>query len=197
MPSPASGWFRCTSRGTPTREPTSSTRTRITFATACGGSIDAPSDDAARCRPWSNGTKTSRAGPSSRTRLKPRERRVTPFWGQRRWEAMRDPRDGSLARLQRFVTEAVRGAAAAKADPARSREADQWVAPGGRGLAPADRLDIYRDQYWLRHVGNLVDDFPTLEWIVGAPAFRALASRYLTAHPPRTWNLQRLGADPH
>jgi hypothetical protein len=108
---------------------------------------------------------------------------------------MQDPRDGSLARLQRFVTEAVLGAAAANADPERSRDADHWLAPGGRALAPADRLEIYRDQYWLRHVGNLVDDFPTLEWIVGARAFRALASRYLTAHPPRTWNLQRLGAD--
>jgi len=108
---------------------------------------------------------------------------------------MLDPRDGSLAGLQRFITDAVRSGTASPLDPHRAQGADRVLVAGKHGLSPADRLEIYREQFWVRHVSNLIDDFPTLGWVIGAPAFREVASGYLTAHPPRTWNLQRLGAD--
>jgi hypothetical protein len=62
-------------------------------------------------------------------------------------------------------------------------------------MQPGDRLEIYREQYWLRHLSNLEEDFPTLRWVVGAAAFRELARDCLRAFPPRTWNLERLGQD--
>jgi hypothetical protein len=73
---------------------------------------------------------------------------------------------------------------------------DAIVLPSHRGLSPAQRIEIYREQYWLRHLKNLSDDYPTLTWALGgASAFEALAIEYLGAHPPSTWDLQRLGAD--
>jgi hypothetical protein len=62
-------------------------------------------------------------------------------------------------------------------------------------MTPEQRLEVYRTQYWLRHVANLQEDFPTLGWVLGGDAFRELAVEYLGVFPPRTWDLQRLGAD--
>jgi hypothetical protein len=74
--------------------------------------------------------------------------------------------------------------------------ADRLLRPSHRGLAPHERLEIYREQYWLRHLSNLDEDFPTLTWVLGGrDAFHTLATAYLQAHPPRSWDLQRLGAD--
>jgi hypothetical protein len=108
---------------------------------------------------------------------------------------MRDATDGSLGRLQRFIVDAVRRREDADTGAEGAFEAERLLVPGKRGLRPTDRLEIYREQFWLRHLSNLVDDFPMLGWVVGAAAFRELASAYLIAHPPRTWNLQRLGAE--
>lgn len=105
---------------------------------------------------------------------------------------------GDLAKLQGLVARAVR---AAEGEPAGAaipdvREAASLVRPSHRGLAPGDRLEIYREQYWLRHLANLDEDYPTLTWVLGGQdAFHALAKEYLEAFPPRTWDLQRLGAD--
>ena len=73
--------------------------------------------------------------------------------------------------------------------------AEQLLVPSKRGQSVASRLNVYREQYWLRHLANLTDDYPTLAWVVGAEGFRELVTGYLAAFPPRTWNLQRLGAD--
>jgi hypothetical protein len=101
---------------------------------------------------------------------------------------------GDLTELQRLLAKAVRSDAAVPGAPWVA-DAERLLVPSARGLSPADRLEIYREQFWLRHVANLVDDFPTLGWVTGAPAFRELAATYLEAYPPRTWELQRLGAD--
>jgi hypothetical protein len=72
--------------------------------------------------------------------------------------------------------------------------AERLVLPSSRGMSPADRLDVYREQFWLRHVPSLEEDYPTLSWVLGGPTrFRNLAIEYLSARPPRTWDLQRLG----
>jgi Putative DNA-binding domain len=95
---------------------------------------------------------------------------------------------GQLEQLQRFVVEAIRGGA--------SPEESQHVRESARGMTPAERVEVYREQFRLRHLKNLGDDYPTLAWAMGgAEAFEALATEYLVAHPPRTWDLQRLGAD--
>lgn len=101
---------------------------------------------------------------------------------------MGGPRVEQLEQLQRFVVDAIRGAAS----PAEASH----VKESARGMAPADRVEVYREQYRLRHHKNLADDYPTLAWAIGGPgAFAALVDEYLAAHPPRTWDLQRLGAD--
>jgi hypothetical protein len=98
-----------------------------------------------------------------------------------------------LASLQRFVTGVLQRPAPLGGDLAS--EASALVVPSARGMSPVERLEVYRDQFWLRHVRNLADDFPTLAWAIGgADPFAALAADYLRACPPSTWDLQRLGA---
>jgi hypothetical protein len=62
-------------------------------------------------------------------------------------------------------------------------------------MMPADRLDVYREQFWLRHLASLEEDYPTLAWLIGGrDPFRRLAMEFLVADPPRNWDLQLLGA---
>jgi hypothetical protein len=101
-----------------------------------------------------------------------------------------------LAGLQRFVSDAVRGSTLIGSDPALAAQAGTLIAPSPRGMAPHERLEVYREQFWLRHLASIDEDFPTLTWVVGGrDAFRELATGYLRACPPRTWDLQRLGVD--
>ena len=101
-----------------------------------------------------------------------------------------------LSDVQRFVTDAVRGATAVGSDATLAAGAESLVTPSRRGMASHERLEVYREQFWLRHLASLDEDFPTLTRVLGGrDAFRDLAGGYLMAHPPRTWDLQRLGAD--
>jgi hypothetical protein len=102
--------------------------------------------------------------------------------------------DRSLDALQRFVAGAIGGEPEIGSRPEVTAHASDLIARGARGLDASARLEIYREQFWLRHLSNLGDDFPTLQWVVGPTAFRGIAASYLKAHPPRTWHLQRLGA---
>jgi hypothetical protein len=106
-------------------------------------------------------------------------------------------RDGALETLeglQRFVTHAVMRTSSVRDDPEVAAVAARLLVPSARGMEPAERLEVYQQQFWLRHLSNLQDDFPTLIWAVGGAArFRDLATNYLGAHPPVTWDLQRLG----
>jgi hypothetical protein len=101
---------------------------------------------------------------------------------------------GSLGALQTFFAHAAMRDSTVGSDAEAIAEAERLIVPSLRGMSPADRLDVYREQYWLRHVPSLEEDYPTLSWALGGPApFRELAIRYLTAVPPRTGDLQRLG----
>lgn len=101
-----------------------------------------------------------------------------------------------LAALQRFVTDVVRLGRPVAEHPEVALEVDAVALPSPRGMTPRDRLEVYREMFWWRHLASLQEDFPTLTRIVGGEdAFRALSTEYLAAFPPRTWDLQRLGAD--
>ena len=65
---------------------------------------------------------------------------------------------------------------------------------GNDRLLPVEQLDIYRQQFWLRHTSALVDDFPGLGGILGQTEWERLVEGYLAAHPPRGWTLRELGA---
>jgi hypothetical protein len=55
-----------------------------------------------------------------------------------------------------------------------------------------ERIDIYREQFWLRHSESLSEDFPGTRALLG-PDWSALARGYLAAHPPSTPSLRELG----
>lgn len=66
---------------------------------------------------------------------------------------------------------------------------------GNDRLTPAEQVDIYRRQYWLRHVDSLREDYPGLEALLGDDAFDDFCTDYLEAHPPKTPSLRELGDD--
>jgi hypothetical protein len=114
-----------------------------------------------------------------------------------------------LASVQRFVTDAVRGTTLIGDDATLAAQAEALLAPSARGMTPQDRLEVYREQFWLRHLASLDEDYPTLIWVlgnehqaasrdssnrIGREAFRELALGYLGACPPGHWDLQWLGA---
>lgn len=101
-----------------------------------------------------------------------------------------------LGDLQRLVTDLVRGAIPLPERADLAAKVEAIALPGPRGMTPGDRLEVYRATFWWRHLASLEEDFPTLIAVLGGKqAFRRLASEYLTAFPPRTWDMQRLGSD--
>ena len=67
------------------------------------------------------------------------------------------------------------------------------IATGSPRLSPLQQLEVYREQFWWRHVGCLKDDYPTLSALIGQDAFEELCVRYLAAWPPKDFLLRDLG----
>lgn len=67
------------------------------------------------------------------------------------------------------------------------------IAAGNERLSPTQQVDIYREQFFLRHVDVLRDDFRSLAHLLGEDAFGELARAYLAAHPPTSFTLRDLG----
>jgi hypothetical protein len=61
-------------------------------------------------------------------------------------------------------------------------------------LSGVEMLEIYREQFWLRHTASLVEDFPGVGGIIGGEDWNRLAVEYLLAHQPETFTLRELGA---
>ncbi len=70
--------------------------------------------------------------------------------------------------------------------------AEEHVAGNAR-LSPAEQLEIYREQFWLRHTSSLLEDFPGLSGILGQTDWERLAEQYLTAIAPDSYTLRDLG----
>jgi hypothetical protein len=102
--------------------------------------------------------------------------------------------DGDLARTQRALAELMRGASPVVEDDVRAALAERIAAGNGR-LSPAEQVDVYREQYLLRHLDVLREDFLTLEHVLGDARFEVLAKAYLKAFSPRSFSLRDLGAD--
>ncbi|NUO51268.1 MAG: DUF2063 domain-containing protein [Polyangiaceae bacterium] len=64
---------------------------------------------------------------------------------------------------------------------------------GNARVTPAEQVDIYRRQYWLRHDDALLDDYPGLAHILGEDVWAELVRAYLAAHPPTFSSLRDLG----
>ena len=98
----------------------------------------------------------------------------------------------SLAETQTLLAGALRRVSSLKEDPELSRAAER-IASGNERLSPVEQVDIYREQFWLRHVDVLRDDFASLRHALGEDAFERLAREYLTACPSSSFTLRDLG----
>lgn len=63
----------------------------------------------------------------------------------------------------------------------------------GPSLTSAERLAVYNRQYWFRLFTVLQGAFPLTARLVGFWRFNQLASDFLLARPPASWDLERVG----
>ena len=80
------------------------------------------------------------------------------------------------------------------AEHAALAEATPGLIAGSARLSPVEQLDIYREQFWLRHTGALEEDYRTLCHVLGHEAFHSLCADYIAAYPPDSFSLRDLGA---
>jgi len=99
----------------------------------------------------------------------------------------------ALSELQLGMVRALRERGALTNSEAWSAFAEQHIAGSSR-LSPAEQLEIYREQFWLRHTSSLVEDFPGLCGILGQTEWERLAEQYLTEVAPDSYTLRDLGA---
>lgn len=101
---------------------------------------------------------------------------------------------GPLSDLQGFLADTLRREAPVVESPELAGACAAHVT-GNERLSPAEQVDIYRRQFWLRHIDSLREDYPGLEYVLGDEGFEAFTRGYLAAHPPRAASLRDLGAD--
>jgi hypothetical protein len=97
-----------------------------------------------------------------------------------------------LGELQRKFGDVLRGMDPVDAQEEARAFAEDAIAGNGR-LSGAEQLDIYREQYYLRHTSSLRDDYLALCHYMGEAPFYGLLRAYLLEHPPRHFSLQKLG----
>ncbi|MEX0922636.1 MAG: DNA-binding domain-containing protein [Rhodovibrionaceae bacterium] len=64
-----------------------------------------------------------------------------------------------------------------------------------RGIAPAERLAVYRNNSFGSLTGVLAAAYPALQRLLSADNFRILARAYIAAHPPRLPQLLSYGGE--
>jgi hypothetical protein len=106
-----------------------------------------------------------------------------------RGEVPRVPNSSALRALQEWFVDAV-----------TSPCADEELEPGARqiltrseALEAIERLGVYRFAYRARLVECLVDDYPALQFALGAEAFEALCHEYIRVHPSSSPSLNFFG----
>jgi hypothetical protein len=100
------------------------------------------------------------------------------------------PHDEAL----RFLSAAFQRSAPVPDDAELAPACARFVA-GNERLSPAEQVEIYRKQFWLRHRDSLLEDYPGAHHLLGDEVFDAFCRAYLDAFPPRTPSLRDLGAD--
>ena len=98
----------------------------------------------------------------------------------------------ALSELQRSMATALRERRSLAAQPHWSSFAGEHVSGNDR-LSPVEQLEIYREQFWLRHTSSLIEDFPGLSGILGQDDWERLAEQYLTEVTPDSYTLRDLG----
>jgi hypothetical protein len=98
-----------------------------------------------------------------------------------------------LTEMQSFFATAICQPLAVEDQPDGRARTPELIAGNAR-LSPTAQLEVYREQFWLRHVDALAEDFVTIHHLLGHDAFTTLVERYLAAHPPIDFSLRDLGA---
>jgi hypothetical protein len=98
-----------------------------------------------------------------------------------------------LAELQREMTRALRHERALEREPSWTSFASQHISGNAR-MSPVEQLEIYREQFWLRHTSSLLEDFPGLSGILGQSDWERLAEHYLREVVPDSYTLRDLGS---
>jgi len=65
---------------------------------------------------------------------------------------------------------------------------------GSARLSPVEQLEIYREQFYLRHTASLVEDFPGVGGILGQADWDRLVWDFLATRAPTSFDLAELGA---
>jgi hypothetical protein len=97
-----------------------------------------------------------------------------------------------LSTLQHWVVRHLQALRALPRDAAIGAEAADHLTGNDR-LLPVEQLEIYREQFWLRHTASLVEDFPGVGGVLGQSDWERLVEGYLQAHQPESWTLRELG----
>lgn len=72
-------------------------------------------------------------------------------------------------------------------------EAARFIKPSPT-LKPAERIELYNQQYWWRLLSVMQENFPFLARLFGYNDFnQAISFPYLVSYPSRHWSLNRLG----
>lgn len=93
---------------------------------------------------------------------------------------------------QKWMSALLRRRRALPKDPDVAREAPAYVR-GNERLSPAEQVEIYREQFWLRHTGSLLEDFPGLSGILGQESWERLVEGYLEEATLASFSLRELG----
>lgn len=94
------------------------------------------------------------------------------------------------------IQELVKNAAIARdalPNDAKWAESARAAIAGSARLSPVDQLEIYREQFWGRHLSSLEEDFLVARWLLGEGGYFELTKAFLEAHPPETYDLRSLG----
>lgn len=97
-----------------------------------------------------------------------------------------------LSQIQDFVAVALTKTSPLMTDLALAAQCN-GVTTGNARLSPVEQLDIYREQFWLRHTGALEEDFVSVARLLGKDAFFELCASYIDAYPPQSHTLRDLG----
>jgi hypothetical protein len=101
---------------------------------------------------------------------------------------------GHLSALQDWMIDALVQKKPIAEIPELAAQTPAHIAGNDR-LSPIEQLDIYRDQFWLRHLDAMYEDYVTLGKLVGWDAFEEMCTGYFAKYPPRDFSLRDLGKD--
>lgn len=98
----------------------------------------------------------------------------------------------NLASMQAALAKMLREPKTIVGDP-RTEEVARLIARDNDRLSAVEQIEIYREQFVVRHFDSLREDFLSVEHAVGKERFDEICKAYLARHPPASFTLRDLG----